>query len=60
MFDEIHIIPSGSDKTLCGLNAKYVKGSSLGLGNDCKACDKIAQQLINKEKRKQDSKRKSK
>ena len=42
-----HIIPSGSNKTLCGLKeSKTVIGTSLGLTCDCKYCYEIANKLI--------------
>ncbi len=44
-----HIIPSGSNKTLCGLKqGKKVIGTSLGLACDCKECFEIADNLIKK------------
>ena len=42
----IHIVPSGSDKTLCGLKGR--KGTSLGLACECEDCLKIADNLIKK------------
>jgi len=40
---EIHIIPSGYHKTLCGLDTEQIKGSSLGMLCNCPNCLKIAQ-----------------
>jgi len=41
----IHIVPSGSEKTLCGLSdVKYF--SSLGLGCTCEECYKKASLLL--------------
>lgn len=45
-----HIIPSGSNKTLCGLKqSKKVIGTSLGLACDCKECFEIANKLVKKQ-----------
>ena len=41
-----HIIPSGSDKTICGLKeSKTVIGTSLGMTCDCRDCYEIANKL---------------
>ena len=45
----IHIVPSGSDKTLCGLDSdKSNSGSfsSLGMLCNCKDCLEVANKLI--------------
>ncbi len=42
-----HIIPTGANKTLCGLPAKKTKGTSIGLGADCEDCLNKGIELIN-------------
>lgn len=42
----MHIIPSGFNKTLCGLSAREVKGSPLGMWCDCEECRDQAQALL--------------
>jgi len=37
----IHIVPSGSSKTLCGLKGR--KGTSIGLASDCWKCLEVAE-----------------
>lgn len=44
----IHVVPSGADKTLCGLDAKYVHSSSITFGSNCKECRYSAQNILNK------------
>lgn len=44
----IHIVPSGSDKTLCGKEAKETEHSSLGMGCNCAVCTKVANKIIKK------------
>lgn len=48
MMEEIHIIPSGHDKTLCGLDSKAVKGTSLGMCCTCKICSEECQKIIDR------------
>jgi hypothetical protein len=48
MDEIIHIIPSGSTKTMCGLNAKNAKGSSLGMECTCDSCWRKAQSIVDK------------
>lgn len=43
----VHLVPSGFDKTFCGLNADKVKHTSLGLATNCDKCYSKAQSLLN-------------
>ena len=45
-----HIIPSGSDKTLCGL--KGVPGTSLGGSCTCSDCMTKAEEIMARERKK--------
>lgn len=43
----IHILPSGSNKTLCGIEDNYnLQSTSLGITCSCKECYKIAEKLL--------------
>lgn len=45
----IHLIPSGYDKSLCGLDSKNIKGTSLGMCCTCEKCYEIGQRLLDKQ-----------
>jgi len=45
----IHLIPSGSDKSLCGLNKEDIEGTSLGITCTCEKCFEIGQRLLDKQ-----------
>lgn len=46
--EKIHIVPSGSDKSLCGLPKEEIDGTSLGMLSNCYKCNKIANELLSK------------
>jgi len=47
----VHIVASGTpnDKTMCGLDKKELKYSSLGMNCTCPNCGDIVQDLIDKQ-----------
>ena len=42
----IHLVPSSSDKSLCGLNRKKIESTSIGFGCNCDKCMEIGQKLL--------------
>lgn len=45
----VHLVPSGSKKTFCGLDVKDVcNSSSLGMLCTCESCKKVAEELLHK------------
>jgi len=48
---KIHIVPSGSEKSLCGLDSDKINSgdfSSIGMLCNCKDCLRIAQDIIDR------------